>query len=127
MDRIKNKFLQLNKEKKKALVTFITSCDPNLECSQEILSALPLYGSDIIELGLPFSDPMADGPTIQKSSQRGIKSGFTVNKTLNMVNNFRAKDNITPIIFMGYFNTLFNSQWHLFIKKIFDRKETTAL
>jgi len=107
MNRIKNKFLQLDKEKKKALITFITSCDPNIECSQEIINALPMYGSDIIELGLPFSDPMADGPTIQKSSQRGIKSGFTLNKTFNMVNNFRAKDNTTPIIFMGYFNTLF--------------------
>ena len=107
MDRIKKKFLQLSTEGKKALITFISSCDPNLECSQEILNALPLYGSDIIEIGLPFSDPMADGPTIQKSSQRGIKSGFTVNKTFNMVNDFRTKDNVTPIIFMGYFNTLF--------------------
>ena len=107
MNRIENKFAQLDKESRKALVTFISSCDPSLECSQEILNALPSYGSDIIEIGLPFSDPMADGPTIQRSSQRGIKSGFTVNKTFNMVNNFRAKDKTTPIIFMGYFNTLF--------------------
>ena len=117
MSRIKNKFSQLSKEKRKALVTFISSCDPNLECSQEILNALPSYGSDIIEIGLPFSDPMADGPTIQKSSQRGIKSGFTVNKTFKMVNNFRVNDKTTPIIFMGYFNTLFQFGLKSFFSK----------
>ncbi len=117
MERIKNKFRELKEINKKALVAFISACDPNLKFSQEILNKLPSYGADIIEIGLPFSDPMADGPTIQKSSQRAIKSGFTVDKTLNLIKNFRKLNKKTPIIFMGYFNTIYQYGLKNFFQK----------
>ena len=106
-NRIEEKFINLGKENKKALVCFITSGDPNLSISEKILSLLSDGGADIIEIGLPFSDPMADGPTIQKSSQRAIKQGANIFSTLEMVNRLRKKDNVTPIILMGYFNPMF--------------------
>ena len=116
MNRIKNKFSQLNKEKRKALVTFISSCDPNLECSQEILNALPSYGSDIIEIGLPFSDPMADGPTIQRACERALSNNTSCVDIFNLVQKFR-KDNInTPIVLMGYLNPIERMGYDLFAK-----------
>ena len=87
MSRLTEKFNELNKNKKKALVSFVSACDPNYECSEKIINMLPSQGVDIIEIGLPFSDPMADGPVIQRSSQRAIKSGFTVKKLFNIVKN----------------------------------------
>ena len=107
MERLKVKFDLLKRNNKKALVSFISSCDPNFTVSKQILFALPKSGADIIEIGLPFSDPMADGPTIQKSSLRAIQSGFSLTKTFNMVCSFRAIDNTTPVVFMGYFNTFY--------------------
>ena len=107
MSRLTEKFNDLEKKKKKALVSFVSACDPNYECSKKIINMLPSHGVDIIEIGLPFSDPMADGPVIQRSSQRAIKSGFTVKKLFSIVKNFRSNDSKTPIVLMGYFNTIF--------------------
>jgi len=106
-NRIDQKFATLEKEKKKALVVFVTSGDPNFHSSKRIINSLPKFGADFIEIGIPFSDPMADGPTIQKSSQRAIKSGINLKKTFQIVKNFRENDQITPIILMGYFNPIF--------------------
>jgi tryptophan synthase alpha chain len=89
------------------LVTFITAGDPDYDASLKILKGLPEAGADIIELGMPFSDPMADGPAIQASSQRALKAGQTMKKTLAMVRAFRAKDDATPIVLMGYYNPIY--------------------
>lgn len=105
--RIGARFAQLKKEGRSGLVVFITAGDPDLETSQAVLDGLPAAGADIIELGMPFSDPMADGPAIQASSQRALKSGQTLKKTLDMVRGFRARDDATPIVLMGYFNPIY--------------------
>ena len=97
----------LKTKNKSALGIFITAGDPNIEVSQKILEMLPLNGASFIELGMPFSDPMADGPAIQASSLRALKNGMDLSKTLLMVKNFREKDTNTPIILMGYFNPIF--------------------
>ena len=106
-NRIDNKFITLKKEKKSALVSFVTAGDPSFQVSKKIISSLPKFGADLIEIGIPFSDPMADGPTIQRSSQRAIKSGINLNKTFEIVKSFREIDQNTPIILMGYFNPVF--------------------
>jgi len=105
--RIAETFERLSKEGRKALVTFITAGDPDLETSQRILDGLPEAGADIIELGMPFTDPMADGPAIQLASQRALKAGQTMEKTLDMVRRFRAQDDETPIVLMGYYNPVY--------------------
>ncbi len=105
--RIDARFAALKKEKRPALVTFITAGDPDLETSAKILGGLANAGADIIELGMPFSDPMADGPAIQASSQRALKAGQTMVKTLQMVRDFRAQDATTPIVLMGYYNPIY--------------------
>ncbi len=105
--RIDQRFAALKKENRPALVTFISAGDPDLETSEKILSGLPAAGADIIELGMPFSDPMADGPAIQASSQRALKSGQTMVKTLEMVRRFRANDKDTPLVLMGYYNPIY--------------------
>jgi tryptophan synthase alpha chain len=105
--RIDRRFAALKREGKPALVTFLTAGDPDLETSQSILRALPGAGADVIELGVPFSDPMADGPAIQASSQRALKAGQTLKKTLAMVHRFRAADSDTPIVLMGYYNPIY--------------------
>ena len=107
MSRLSERIQLLKNKKKSALVSFISSNDPSYILSNKILSILPNCGVDIVEVGLPFSDPMADGPVIQRSSIRGIKAGFTVKKTLEMIKNFRKNDNVTPVILMGYFNTIY--------------------
>ena len=106
-NRIDKKFFDLKKQNKKALACFVTSCDPNKELSEKIINSLPNYGADIIEIGIPFSDPMADGPTIQRSSIRAIKSRSSISKTFKIIKNFRKKNKTTPIILMGYFNPIF--------------------
>jgi tryptophan synthase alpha chain len=88
-------------------VTFITAGDPEPETSLAILQALPAAGADVIELGMPFTDPMADGPAIQLSSQRALKSGQTLRKTLDMVRAFRRANNDVPIVLMGYYNPIY--------------------
>ena len=101
MTRIDQTLKSLNRP---ALVTFITAGDPNHEQSLKVLKSLPDAGADIIELGMPFTDPMADGPTIDLASQRALKGGADMNKTLDMVKEFRKDNNTTPIILMGYVN-----------------------
>ena len=105
--RIDTRFEALKSEGRPGLVTFIMAGDPNLETSQEILNGLPNAGADLIEIGMPFSDPMADGPNIQLAGQRALKAGQTLAKTLAMVANFRKSDNETPIILMGYYNPIY--------------------
>ncbi len=105
--RIDRRFAALKKDGRAALVTFITAGDPDLETSRQILAGLPGAGADIIELGMPFSDPMADGPAIQASSQRALAAGMTLRKTLAMVADFRTRDSDTPIVLMGYYNPIY--------------------
>ena len=105
--RIEARFADLRKQSRAALVTFLTAGDPDLETSARILEGLPAAGADIIELGMPFSDPMADGPAIQAASQRALAAGMTLRKTLALVRRFREKDEATPIVLMGYYNPIY--------------------
>jgi tryptophan synthase alpha chain len=105
--RIDRRFAALKKEGRKGLITFVTAGDPNYATSEKILNGLPAAGADLIELGMPFSDPMADGPAIQASSQRALKAGQTMKKTLELVRAFRARDPDTPIVLMGYYNPIY--------------------
>lgn len=105
--RIDRRFAALKKEGRAALVCFVTAGDPDLETSKAILLGLPKAGADVIELGMPFSDPMADGPAIQASSLRALKAGHTMRKTLDLVRAFRETDADTPIVLMGYYNPIY--------------------
>ncbi len=105
--RIEQRFADLKAEGRAALVCFITAGDPDLETSAEVLAGLPGVGADVIELGMPFSDPMADGPSIQASSQRALAAGQNMVKTLRMVRDFRASNDDTPIVLMGYYNPIY--------------------
>lgn len=105
--RIDRRFADLKAAGRGALVTFVTAGDPDLETSYEILKALPEAGADVVELGMPFSDPMADGPAIQASSQRALRGGHTMADTLDMVRRFRETDQQTPIVLMGYYNPIY--------------------
>jgi tryptophan synthase alpha chain len=105
--RIGKRFAALKAEGRAGLVTFVTAGDPDLKTSREILFGLPEAGADLIELGMPFSDPMADGPAIQASSLRAIKNGMTLKKTLELVADFRATDDETPVVLMGYYNPIY--------------------
>jgi tryptophan synthase alpha chain len=105
--RIDKRFAELKRERRAGLVAFITAGDPDYDTSLAILKALPGAGADIIELGMPFSDPMADGPAIQASSQRALAAGQTMKKTFVMVKSFREKDKTTPLVLMGYYNPIY--------------------
>jgi tryptophan synthase alpha chain len=105
--RIDARFAALKREGRAALVTFVTAGDPDPTTSGKILQALPRSGADVVELGMPFTDPMADGPAIQASSQRALKAGQTVAGTLAMVRDFRRADDATPIVLMGYYNPIY--------------------
>ncbi len=105
--RIDRRFADLATAGRKGFVTFITAGDPDYETSREILMGLAKAGADVVELGMPFSDPMADGPAIQASSQRALKGGQTLKKTLELVKEFRETDRETPIVLMGYYNPIF--------------------
>ncbi len=105
--RIDRRFADLKKEGRAALVTFLTAGDPDPATSLAILKNLPAAGADVIELGMPFTDPMADGPAIQASSQRALKAGQTLRKTLELIREFRKGDNDTPIVLMGYYNPIY--------------------
>ena len=105
--RIDRRFAALNKQGRAALVTFTMAGDPDYATSLGILKALPKAGADVIELGMPFTDPMADGPAIQAGGLRALKAGQTLKKTLAAVRDFRAGDDATPIVLMGYYNPIY--------------------
>ena len=105
-DRLSARFAACAAAGRAALVTFVTAGDPDLSTSAEILAALPAAGADIIELGMPFTDPMADGPAIQRGNLRSLGAGTTLKAVLAMVRDFRQQDDTTPIVLMGYFNPI---------------------
>lgn len=108
MTRIDDTFARLNAQDKKAFVAYVMAGDPDFDTSLEIVRGLPAAGVDIIELGLPFTDPMADGPTIQLAGQRALEQGMTLERTLELARTFRETDNTTPIVLMGYYNPIYN-------------------
>jgi tryptophan synthase alpha chain len=105
--RIDVRFAQLAKEGRSAFVTFLMAGDPDPATSLDIIKALPKAGADVIEIGMPFTDPMADGPSIQAAGLRALKAGMTLKKTLEMVRGFRKDDNATPLVLMGYYNPIY--------------------
>jgi tryptophan synthase alpha chain len=105
--RIDRRFADLRNEKRAALVTFLTAGDPDYDTSLSILKAVPQAGADLVELGMPFTDPMADGPAIQASSLRALRNGQTLKKTLAMVRALREIDDQTPLVLMGYYNPIY--------------------
>jgi tryptophan synthase alpha chain len=107
VSRIEKRFTDLKAENRAGLVTFTTGGDPDYQTSLNILKGLPAAGADVIELGMPFSDPMADGPAIQAASIRALQNKMTLSKTLKMVDSFRKDDQDTPIILMGYYNPIY--------------------
>ena len=118
LKKIKIKFDELKKQKKKGLITFITAGDPNYDASLEILKKLPEAGADIIEIGMPFTDPMADGPGIQASYLRALEAGQTLKKTIQLVKEFREFNSSIPIVLMGYYNPIYKYGVDLFLKDI---------
>ena len=107
MTRIDDTFARLRRSGKKAFVAYIMAGDPDRDTSLALMRGLPGAGVDIIELGMPFTDPMADGPTIQLAGQRALAAGQTLARTLDMVRAFRAGDAVTPIVLMGYYNPIY--------------------
>ena len=106
MSRIAARFEELKQQNRAAFVPFITAGDPDGDTTLALLQELPAAGADLIELGVPFSDPMADGPAIQASSQRALKAGMTLTKVLELVRRFRKSDGKTPLVLMGYYNPI---------------------
>jgi tryptophan synthase alpha chain len=117
MTRIDTCFQRLSASGQKAFVAYIMAGDPNLDTSLAVMKGLPGAGVDIIELGLPFTDPMADGPTIQLAGQRALDAGMTLDRTLQMVREFRAGDATTPIVLMGYYNPIYSRGVDLFLQQ----------
>ena len=105
--RIDTKFAALKSEGRSALVTFVTAGDPDYDTSLKIIAGLPKAGADVIEIGMPFTDPMADGPAIQAAGLRALSAGQTMKKTLKLVKDFRKADKDTPIVLMGYYNPIY--------------------
>ena len=105
--RIDTRFAELAKQGRSAFVTFLMAGDPDPATSLEIIKALPKSGADVIEIGMPFTDPMADGPSIQAAGLRALKAGMTLKKTLQLVRSFREGDAATPIVLMGYYNPIY--------------------
>jgi tryptophan synthase alpha chain len=117
MSRIEKRFAQLKADKRAGLVAYISAGDPNPTLGYEILKGLPAAGADLIELGMPFTDPMADGPSVQLAGQRALKAGITVNATFDMVRRFRKEvDDTTPIVLMGYYNLVYQRGVEKFCK-----------
>ncbi len=117
MTRIDAKFAELAARGQKAFVSYVMAGDPDFETSLELVRGLPGAGVDIIELGLPFTDPMADGPTIQLAGQRALAAGMTLDRTLALVSAFREGDDTTPIVLMGYYNPVYNQGVATFLGK----------
>ncbi|MEY9180498.1 tryptophan synthase alpha subunit [Bradyrhizobium sp. USDA 313] len=105
--RIDTRFAELKKQGRAAFVTYVMAGDPDAATSLNIVKALPKAGADVIELGIPFTDPMADGPSIQAAGLRALKAGMTLKKTLDLVRDFRKDDNFTPLVLMGYYNPIY--------------------
>jgi tryptophan synthase alpha chain len=106
--RLDRRFDELKAQGRAAFVTFITAGDPDFDTTLGLLNGLPGAGADVIELGMPFTDPMADGPSIQASAQRALRNGASMMKTLELVRRFRENDNSTPIVLMGYYNPIYH-------------------
>ena len=117
MSRIKTRFDALAAENRAALVTFITAGDPDHATCADVLARLPAAGADIIELGMPFTDPMADGPAIQAASRRALGAGASMNRTLDLVRDFRKRDDETPIVLMGYYNPIYHRGVDTFLEE----------
>jgi tryptophan synthase alpha chain len=120
MTRIDAKFEALAQQGKKAFVSYIMAGDPDFDTSLEIVRGLPAAGVDVIELGLPFTDPMADGPTIQLAGQRALESGMTLQRTLDLARAFRENDDTTPIVLMGYYNPIYSRGVDAFLAEASD-------
>jgi tryptophan synthase alpha chain len=105
--RIDARFAELKREGRAAFITFLMAGDPDIDTSLAIIKALPKAGADVIEIGMPFTDPMADGPAIQAAGLRALKAGMTLKKTLALVRDFRVDDDATPIVLMGYYNPIY--------------------
>jgi tryptophan synthase alpha chain len=118
--RIAKRFAELASEGRAGLITFVTAGDPDLKTSQAILDGMPSVGTDLIELGMPFSDPMADGPAIQAASLRALRAGVRLRDVLAMVRTFRRNDADTPVILMGYFNPIYRYGVPAFIADALD-------
>lgn len=116
-DRISARFAALKNKKQSGLITFITASDPDFETSAKILAGLPKAGADIIELGMPFSDPMADGLAIQAANLRALKAGITLGKVLDLARGFRKQDHETPLILMGYYNPIMHFGVEKFLRE----------
>jgi len=114
---MQRRFAKLKEERRGGLVTFLTAGDPDPETALELICGLPAAGADVIELGMPFSDPMADGPAIQAASLRAIKAGMTLSKTLDLAARFRETDPDTPLVLMGYYNPIY----HMGVEAFLDR------
>ncbi len=106
MSRIAARFAALRREGRAGLIPFVEACDPDRATTEALLAGLPGAGADLIEIGMPFTDPMADGPTVQRAGQRGLKGGATLGVTLDIVRGFRRNDDATPIVLMGYYNPI---------------------
>jgi len=114
--RIETRFAALSGAGRKGLVTFVTAGDPDFDTSLRIVRGLPGAGADVIEIGMPFTDPMADGPSIQASSLRALKAGQTLPRTLDLVRRLRESDRTTPIVLMGYYNPIYSYGNERFLK-----------
>lgn len=106
MSRIAARFAALKREGRAGLIPFVEACDPDRATTEALLAGFPGAGADLIEIGMPFTDPMADGPTVQRAGQRGLKGGATLAVTLDIVRGFRRRDPDTPIVLMGYYNPI---------------------
>jgi tryptophan synthase alpha chain len=116
VSRIDKRFAELKAQNRAAFIAYIMAGDPNLEASFDILKGLPAAGADLIELGFPFSDPMAEGPTIQAAAERSLKSGTRMRDVFELIRRFRAFDSETPIILMGYMNPVESMGYHAFAR-----------
>jgi tryptophan synthase alpha chain len=105
--RIDARFAELKREGRAAFIAFLMAGDPDIDTSRAIIKALPKAGADVIEIGMPFTDPMADGPAVQAAGLRALKAGMTLKKTLALVRDFRVDDDATPIVLMGYYNPIY--------------------